>query len=137
VIECPAWVGWGWWKGASASADETEDQYVFLDLLQKYVSGLDRARRSKIMAYATVRSFFMHNRCALPQDPAFRIQSARSTAPSKLTLANIVDVVKNATLRDRSVLLMKWQGLLDSTRLAYVGQRLAEEVVKYLRLKIQ
>jgi hypothetical protein len=48
-----------------------------------------------------------------------------------------VDVVKNATLRDRSVLLVKWQGLLDSTRLAYVGQRLAEEVVKYLRLKIQ
>ena len=137
MVECPAWVGWGWRECASVSADEAEDQYVVLDLLQEYVSGLDRARRSKIMAYAAVRSFFMHNRCALPQDPAFRIQSARSTVPSKLTLANIVDVVKNATLRDRSVLLMKWQGLLDSTRLAYVGQRLAEEVVKYLRLKIQ
>ncbi|MGA2785573.1 MAG: hypothetical protein ABSF09_12825, partial [Candidatus Bathyarchaeia archaeon] len=39
-----------------------EDQYVVLDLLQTYVSGLVLRKSSKRKAYSTIRSFFDHNR---------------------------------------------------------------------------
>ena len=47
---------------------EGEDAYVVLDLLQSYVNGLVLRKSSKEKAYSSIRSFFAHNRCALPED---------------------------------------------------------------------
>jgi hypothetical protein len=115
---------------------EAQDPYELLDLLQTYLAGLDRTRRTKMMIHCAVRSFFMHNRCALPEDRAFKIHSTRQPTTPKLTLNHIQDVVKSAGLRDRSILLVKWQGLLDNTSTVYVGLHQGEQLVSQLRKQI-
>lgn len=112
---------------------EAEDPYLVLDLLQEYVSGLNYSRRGKAFVYSAVRSFFAHNRCALPVDPSFRITSSKPPIMSKLALSHIVDIAKAAGLRDRSMILVKWQSLQDNERLVYVGKYLAEQVVTQIR----
>jgi len=115
---------------------EAKDPYVVLDLLQEFVSGLDRTLNAKLAIYTTVRSFFIHNRCVLPQDSAFRIRSSRPPPVSKLTLENVQDLVKAANLRDRSLILVKWQAVLDNERLIYVGKHLSDQVVSQIRKEI-
>ena len=49
---------------------DSEDSYIVLDLLQRYVNSLIQRKSSRRKAYSVVRSFFAHNRCALPPDQA-------------------------------------------------------------------
>jgi hypothetical protein len=78
---------------------ESDDGYLALDLLQKYVSGLVLRKSSKRKAYSVVRSFFLHNRCALPPDPSFRVRGDKPSVQGKLTSADILDLVHGADLR--------------------------------------
>jgi hypothetical protein len=64
---------------------ESEDGYLALDLLQRYVNGLVLRKSSKRKAYSVVRSFFLHNRCALPRDPSFRVRGDKPSVQRKLT----------------------------------------------------
>ena len=115
---------------------DSEDPYELLDLLQKFVSGLDRTRKGKQIVYTAVRSFFTHSRCALPEDRGFKVRSTRLGIVPKLTVSHIVDAVKGANLRDRSILLVKWQGMLDNERLVYVGRNLSDQVVTQIKSKV-
>ena len=128
----PGWVGVGP-RELLLRHVESRDQYMVLDLLQQYVNGLDRRRKYKQMIYSAVRSFFMHNRCALPQDPAFKVHAKTPPVRPMLALNHVLDIVKNANLRDRSIILVKWMGLLDNARTVYVGEHLAGEVVAQIR----
>ena len=126
------------WRGVDAKAllerhRAAKDQYELLDLLQEYLSGLDRSRRGKAIIYSSVRSFFMHNRSALPQDRSFKLHGSRPPSVPKLTLNHIIDVAKASNLRDRSIVLVKWQGLLDNERLAYVGKHASDQIVSQIR----
>jgi hypothetical protein len=112
---------------------ESRDQYLVLDLLQQFLNELDRRRKYKQMIYAAVRSFFMHNRCGLPHDPAFKVQAKNPPVKAMLTLSHVSDIVKNANLRDRSIILVKWMGMLDNARTVQVGANLAENVVSQIR----
>lgn len=129
------------WVGADARAllerqIGAEDQYAILDLLQSFVSGLDRAAKGKKIVYTAVRSFFMHNRVPLPDDPSFKIRGSRPPIVPKLTVNHVVEVVKASNLRDRSIFLVKWQGLLDSARTIYVGKHLAQQIVSQISQRI-
>jgi hypothetical protein len=109
------------------------DPYEVLDLLQELVSGLDLTFHGKRLVYAAVRSFFTHNRVGLPVDRSFKIQSDKPPLMPRLILEHVADVVRGANLRDRSMVLVKWMGLLNNARTVYVRQRLAEQVVKQIR----
>ncbi len=115
------------------AAKTDEDRYAVLDFLQKWLGGDGKARRTKQFEYSAVRSFFLHNRCALPQDPSFKIRSNRVTVAPKLAVEHIHDIVKNATLRDRSLILVKWMALLDTKRLVHVGEHLSGQVVDQIK----
>jgi len=126
------------WLGVDASGllvrqAEAEDPYELLDLLQEFVSGLDRGAKSKQLVYAAVKSFFMHNRCALPDDRGFRIRGTKPPVVPRLSLNDVSNLVRAAGLRDRSILLVKWQAMLDNERTSYVGQRLTDQVVSQIK----
>jgi hypothetical protein len=53
---------------------DSEDSYLVLDNLQRYVNGLVLRKSSKRKTYSVVRSFFVHNRCGLPLGPSFGIR---------------------------------------------------------------
>jgi len=126
------------WEGIGAGgllqrqADAT-DKYALLDLVQDYVDGLDKTRKGKATSYAVIRSFFMHNRCVLPEDRGYKIRSEKPSVVSKLSVASLVDIVKAANLRDRSILLVKWQSLQDAARLVYIDRHCGEELARAVR----
>jgi hypothetical protein len=96
---------------------DSEDSYIVLDLLQRYINSLIQRKSSKRKAYSVVRSFFAHNRCALPPDPSFRIRGNIPPVQSRLSRADVYEVLLGAELRYRSMILFKWQSLIDNERL--------------------
>ena len=110
-----------------------EDSYEVLDLVQSFVGGMRGRKASKAKAYTVIRSFFLHNRCVLPADPAFRLHGDEAPVVPRLSVENIVEVCHAANLCYRSAILVKWQGFLDTLRLVYVGKRLSEQVVTQIQ----
>lgn len=130
----------GEWTAIEASAllerqkrAGSEDAYVILDLLQEWVSKSEKAKKSKQLDYGAVISFFLHNRCALPRDPSFKIKASKPSVAPRLTVNHVLDLVKGANLRDRSILLVRWMAMLDHERLAYLCENLAEQIVTQMR----
>jgi len=112
---------------------QSEDPYEMLDLLQKHVGGLRARKASKRKIYTVVKSFFAHNRCALPSDPSFRIHSDVPPVVPRLSVENILEAYMAANLCYKSAIMVKWQAFLDSSRLVYVSQHLAEQVVSQIQ----
>ena len=126
------------WSGVGARKlllrqSQGENEYAVLELLQEYLDGLDKTAGGKLVVYTAIRSFFHHNRVPLPEDRGYRIRSDKPSTVPKLALSHIVDLVKAADIRDRSIVLVKWQAMLDNTRLVYLGRNLAEQVVTQIR----
>jgi len=126
------------WSGVDAAGlllrqAEAEDPFELLELLQEYVNGLDKTLSGKLGEYSTVRSFFDHNRCPLPRDPNFQIRSDKPGVTPKLVLEHIVDLSKASTVRDRSIILVKWQSLQDNTRLVWISNHCAEQLVSQIK----
>ncbi|MFH0849210.1 MAG: hypothetical protein V1857_06890 [archaeon] len=116
---------------------ESDDDYEGLTLLQKYISSLGKSVSSatKINRDTAVKSFYSHNRLPLPKDPAFKIrkEDSKPIVKPKLTLEKFRDLVKAANLRDKSILLVKWQSMQDSARLAYLGVNCSDSIVAQMR----
>ena len=107
--------------------------FEVLDLVQNYVSGLNLTRSAKLSTYNIIRSFFKHNRCPLPDDGSFIVRSSKPAPIARLTLENVQALVLNCNLRDRSLVLVKWQSMVDAERLAYVNKFCVEQIVKQIR----
>jgi hypothetical protein len=104
-----------------------------VDLLQEYVTKLPLTLNAKISIYTAVRSFFMHNRCGLPDDRGFKVRGSKAPLPAKLSVEHVRRMVLAANLRDRSVILVKWMGLLDTEKLVWIGQNSAQEIVTQMK----
>jgi len=112
---------------------EAEDPYEILNLLQAYILQLKLRKSSKRKAYSVVRSFFAHNRCALPSDPTFRIRGEYPPVQPKLTLKDVVEAYQAANLRYRSVIIFKFQSFVDNARLEYVCKNCSSQIVEQIR----
>src|SRR5208282_2662794 len=128
------WVGMGpdeliaWGKSSN-------DPYVVLDSMQKYViQGLKGRRyKTQVNAYAAMRSFFTHNRVVLPQDRSFQIRGDAPPVERKLTIDNLRELIGLAAQPYRSMILVKWMGLLDTEGLIYFSNHCAEKVVQAIK----
>ena len=112
---------------------ESDDDYLALDLLQSYVNSRVLRKSSKRKAYSVIRSFFMHNRCALPVDLSFRVRGDRPPVEGKLTVKDVLEAHHAASVRYRSIILFKWQSFLDNERLIYANRHCADDVVKQIQ----
>jgi hypothetical protein len=102
-----SWCKWLESKGLTWHPDELikiqgaavgDERFKLLDLLQEFVAGSDLRAASKQHSYACVKSFFMHNRCDLPQDKSFKISSDYVKVEGMLT----VDVIRQIVLRSNA-----------------------------------
>jgi len=118
----------------AARARKAGDESLILDRIQEFVLTQTRGRfKTKQLAYCSIRSFLMHNRVLLPQDPSFIIRGDEPPVERKLTIENLEEIVGLAAQPWRSAILVKWQALLDSEGLIYVSNNHAETIVKALR----
>lgn len=116
---------------AVAWARASPDKLDILDAIQGFVSqhsGLRHATQQ--FAYSAIRSFFMHNRVSLPQDASFRIRSDTAAVERHLTIENVKELLGLATQPMRSMILVKWMGLLDTQGLIYLSRATDDEAVK-------
>ena len=117
-----------------AWARAAQDKYDVLDPVQQYVNQSTGKRfATKNLAYASIRSFLVHNRVLLPRDPSFKIHAEEPPAERKLTLENLHELIGLATQPYRSILLVKWMGLLDTEGLIYISHKHAETITKGIR----
>ncbi len=114
----------------------SDDKYEVLDKLQQFVDNLHGRRfRTRQTAYAALRSFLIHNRVQLPQDPSYHIRADTAPVERRLTLEHLHQLIGLATQPMRSMLLVKWMGLMDTECLLQFSHNYAEPVVKALRNK--
>ena len=130
--------------GLIAWGKTAENKYDVLDQIQQFILTLNGQRyATKRTAYAAVQSFFVHNRVMLPRDPSFKIRSDSAPVERRLTIENLHELIGLSTQPMRSMLLVKWQGILDTESLIQISETQGEVIVnaihengKLLRLSL-
>jgi integrase len=85
------------------------------------------------MAYAAIISFFEHNRVALPKDRGFKIRGDVPPVERKITVQDLRRLIELATDPMRSMILVKWAGVMDTAALIHFSDNYAEKVVEALK----
>jgi hypothetical protein len=96
-----------------------QDRFRLLDLLQRWVQGLDVRQQTKQVYYNYIRSFFMHNRCELPRDKGFKIHSDKVKVQGTLTVDEIRRMVFSSNELHQAVYLAMFTGLMGAGELIH------------------
>jgi len=99
---------------------DNKNHYKILDEIIDWIRSMGELRRAtKKTRYASIRSFFMHNRAELPRDPSFRIRATIPKTTGKLNVEHIKKVVNASNKVYRAILLSFFQGAMDTTIFEY------------------
>jgi len=110
------------------------DRYKILDLLQKYTNSLNGLRfKTKQKYYGAVRSFFEHNRAALPHDRSYRIRGDVEAVRGTLTIDEFRKALLASKPRYRAILLSLFQGGLDVSSFAYWNENGKTNLIEQLK----
>ncbi len=97
-----------------------KEQFIFLDKVQEHVSSLKGLRFKTLQArYTAIRSFFIHNRAALPKDPTFTIRADVPPVKGTLTLENVRDIILISTPAYRFTFLSMLQAGMGLEEFVY------------------
>ena len=116
-----------------AWAKALSDKREALDVIQTYVGTMTARFNTKRIAYAGLRSFFMHNRVDLPADRYFRIQGDQEPVERKLRIEHVRRLIGLAVEPWRTALLIKWHAFLDNEGLVYFSNNHGSRVVETLK----
>lgn len=95
------------------------ERYELLDKVQEYILSLNKLRyNTKRNYYNTIRSFFKHNRAALPEDD-FRIRSDVPKVQGKLTVEILRDLINVLKPNYRAAFLCMFQSAMGGEEFEY------------------
>jgi len=136
-----AWMRWLKENGGKFSSN-TPDQlveyqklnqgYDILDKVQQYVIDTPGTFHTKSTRYNNIRSFFMHNRAALPKDPGFNINPELAPIQGTLTAEEIKLNILSCNALYQAVYLSMFQSAMDQEMLTYWNLNGYESLVKQL-----
>ena len=110
------------------------DQYLVLDMVQKYIREKDLRYGTKNTYYKSLRSFFLHSRASLPSDPSFNIRGDTPPVNGSLSPEEVREVLLSSDRLHRAVFLSMLQGALDLDMLMYWNRNgwasLREQLIK-------
>jgi integrase len=110
----------------------SENPYLIQDLLQEFLNQRRKAKKTNERLYTAIRSYFDYNHVPLPRSK-FKVRGFKPPVTPKLTLEDVRAIIEAANLRDRSLILMKWMGLLDNEEVARAGSEQADRIVQQLK----
>ncbi|MDP2953735.1 MAG: hypothetical protein Q8O76_10515 [Chloroflexota bacterium] len=93
--------------------------YEVLDALQRYVASFEGRHSYKRKTVAYIRSFYMHNRAALPPDPAMNIRAERPPVQGRLTPDNVRLMILGMPPVYQAVFTCMFQGAMDLEGFTY------------------
>jgi hypothetical protein len=108
------------------------EEWVLIDLLQKYILEKGGTRKSLICQYSTVKSFFRKNRASLPDDD-FRIQGSKPKTKNHLSIEIIKTLIDNIDLEGKAIYLSLWMGLMDQERFCIFNRNATADFVAHLK----
>ncbi|MEM2082871.1 MAG: hypothetical protein QXK34_03940, partial [Candidatus Bathyarchaeia archaeon] len=108
------------------------DEYAILDALQAYIRQKPGTYSSLMTRYATVRSFFRHNRTPLPDD-GFQIPANKPPTKARLTVDVIKALIANENYGGKAMYLTLWMGLMDQERFMEFNLRYGRALGEHLR----
>lgn len=108
-------------------------EFEIVDLLKKWIGILPDRYSTKVTKRATVESFFKRNRCQLPKDDTFTIHSDKEPTLDKLTFDHIKQIITAAHLRDKSHMLVRLHGVMDTSAVDYVNRNLGGHIVSEIQ----
>jgi len=97
-----------------------DDAYALLNLLQTYVSSRDGwTVNYKKGTMSGVRSFFLHNRAPMPQDPSYMYRSVKPPAIGRLGVADFKLLLASCNRMYRAIFLSMFQGSMGISELVF------------------
>jgi hypothetical protein len=87
-----------------------EDRWLLLDLAQRYVLSLEGRAKYKRRVYASIRSFFLHNRAPLSRDPSFKLRGDYPKVVGRLTVKELRRILDASNRCYRAFFLCAFQG---------------------------
>jgi hypothetical protein len=137
VNQQPGWLGTDT-QGLIIRHVQSEYEEEVLDLLEEYIRQHQSKWRYNSLQneYSTILTYFDKNRASLPKDPDFRIRSLIAPTKGLLELKHIPLLALAARPAYRSMILFKWQSMLDIARLIMVNKPpYSDELVQKLRTR--
>jgi hypothetical protein len=106
--------------------------YDLLDLLQAYCIGYYGSAGLKRVIQSTVRSYFKHNRCALPLD-SYKLKGDYDTSPMDMRLGDVKAMLREACPLYRSVFLTRIQANMGTSEVVWFSDHAWPQVGEQLR----
>ena len=94
-------------------------RYHLVDLMQKYLSSLTSRAGYKRKIRSTIKSFFMHNRAELPEDPSFIIRGDVESVRGTLTIDEVRKMILTCNEVYQAVFLSMFQGGMGLGEMEY------------------
>ena len=129
-------------KWAEVSFDEmiriqseatNSERFDLLDQVQRFITETPGRHNSKKTYYTSLRSFFMHNRASLPEDPSFTIRSDVAPVMGKLN----IDIFKRAVLSSnkcyQAIFTCMFQGGMGIGELLHWNETGYADLIEQLR----
>jgi len=106
--------------------------YELLDLVQEWAQVRGRRVGYLEKRYGCVKSFFRHNRVALPEDPGFRLRGSKPPVSGSLTVPEFRRVLASCNRMYRAVFLCMFMGGLGAGELVYWSNHGLGELLEQL-----
>ena len=132
------WVEWLRERGVGLTPDEMVELqrrrrgFELLDLAERFVSELDGRVTYKRRCLTAIRSFFLHNRAPLPQDPSFRLRGSRPKTVGRLTVDEFRLLLGGFNPLYRAVFLCMFQGGMGLGEVVYWSMNGWDSLVRQL-----
>jgi len=139
---------WMVWLQSSGSkfADHDPDQLIefqiesngrgrneILDEVQNFILTLKGRAQTKKTAMSNIRSFFMHNRASLPEDPSFKVKGDEPKVVGKLSPENVRDVILSCNEVFQAVFSCMLQAGMDQESFMYWNQNGLTDLKRQLK----
>jgi len=117
----------GWCRSRS-------EKWEILEALQAFIRQFESRRYGTCTSgYTALRSFLLHNHIDVPRDLAFQIHAETPPVERQITLDNLRELIGLAVQPWRSMLLVKWHGLMDTEALIYTSDHYSELLAQAVR----
>jgi len=116
---------------ALALADQDRG-YAALDKVQEYVRSIQGRVRNKEFQFSALKSFFAHNRKALPKDPSFKVLSDIPPVTPTLNASLLHRIYEAAGFRERSWIAVAATTLAGEKELCQISAK-GFEIAKQVR----
>jgi len=106
--------------------------YALLDLVQAFVDQKYGTYSYKRKIHSGLRSFFMHNRAALPPDPAYRIRGDKTKSDGTMSVQEFRQILASSNMRYRAMMLCQFQAGMGPGEVIYWSDRGLQDVLDQL-----